>query len=178
MKFHLMQTGVVGRRHEIEAGMAGQRNDLYQRFLEEIRGYVRLADDLGYYGYCQPEHHLQIEGFEANNHPGMFSLFVGQNSKRLKAGIMGYTMTTHNPVRVAEEIATLDHMLQGRMYCGFTRGYHARWVDSYAAKEGISATTPDNVKARDQQDARNRSRCSTGRSISRGSPMRRGLPTT
>ena len=108
----------------------------------------------------------------------MFSLFVGQNSKRLKAGIMGYTMTTHNPVRVAEEIATLDHMLQGRMYCGFTRGYHARWVDSYAAKEGISATTPDNVKARDQQDARNRSRCSTGRSISRGSPMRRGLPTT
>ena len=110
MKFHLMQTGVVGRRHEIEAGMAGQRNDLYQRFLEEIRGYVRLADDLGYYGYCQPEHHLQIEGFEANNHPGMFSLFVGQNSKRLKAGIMGYTMTTHNPVRVAEEIATLDHI--------------------------------------------------------------------
>ena len=157
MKFHLMQTGVVGRRHEIEAGMAGQRHDLYQRFLEEVRGYVRLADDLGYYGYCQPEHHLQIEGFEANNHPGMFSLFVGQNSKRLKAGIMGYTMTTHNPVRVAEEIATLDHMLQGRMYCGFTRGYHARWVDSYAAKEGVSATTPDNVKARDQQDARNRS---------------------
>src|SRR3546814_3642295 len=78
--------------------------------------------ELGFYGYCQPEHHLQIEGFEANNHPGMFSLFVGQHSKRMKAGIMGYTMTTHNPVRVAEEIATLDHMLQGRLYCGFTRG--------------------------------------------------------
>lgn len=31
MKFHLMQTGVVGRRREIEAGMAGQRNDLYQQ---------------------------------------------------------------------------------------------------------------------------------------------------
>lgn len=157
MKFHLMQTGVVGRRHEIEQGMAGQRKDLYQRFLEEVRGYVRQADELGFYGYCQPEHHLQIEGFEVNNHPGMFSLFVGQHSERLHAGIMGYTMTTHNPVRVAEEIATLDHMLKGRLYCGFTRGYHARWVDSYAAKEGISATTPDNVKAKDEQDARNRS---------------------
>ena len=157
MKFHLMQTGVVGRRHEIEAGMAGQRKDLYQRFLEEVKGYVELADDLGFYGYCQPEHHLQIEGFEANNHPGMFSLFVGQHSKRMKAGIMGYTMTTHNPVRVAEEIATLDHMLKGRLYCGFTRGYHARWVDAYGIKEGVGATTPDNVKARDQQDARNRS---------------------
>jgi len=59
-------------------------------------------------------------------------------------------------VRVAEEIATLDHMLQGRLYVGFTRGYHARWVDSYAARPGVSATTPDNAKARDAQDALNR----------------------
>lgn len=156
MKFHLMQTGVVGRRAEIEAGMAGQRKDLYQRFLAEVRDYVRLADELGFYGYCQPEHHLQLEGFEANNHPGMFSLFVGMHSKRMKAGIMGYTLPTHNPVRVAEEIATLDHMLQGRLYVGFTRGYHARWVDSYAARPGVKATTPDNAKARDAQDALNR----------------------
>jgi len=156
MKFHLMQTGVIGRRAEIEAGMAGQRKDLYQRYLAEVRDYVRLADELGYYGYCQPEHHLQLEGFEVTNHPGMFSLYVGMHSKRLKAGIMGYTLPTHNPVRVAEEIATLDHMLQGRLYVGFTRGYHARWVDSYASRPGVSATTPDNAKARDAQDALNR----------------------
>jgi len=156
MKFHLMQTGVVGRRAEIEAGMAGQRSDLYQRFLAEVKGYVRLADELGFAGYCQPEHHLQIEGFEANNHPGMFSLFVGLHSKRMKAGIMGYTLPTHNPVRVAEEIATLDHMLEGRLYVGFTRGYQARWVDAYAAVDGVGATTVDNAKARDVQDSLNR----------------------
>jgi len=156
MKFHLMQTGVVGRRAEIEAGMAGQRSDLYQRFLAEVKGYVRLADELGFAGYCQPEHHLQIEGFEANNHPGMFSLFVGLHSKRMKAGIMGYTLPTHNPVRVAEEIATLDHMLKGRLYVGFTRGYQARWVDAYAAVDGVGATTVDNAKARDAQDSLNR----------------------
>jgi alkanesulfonate monooxygenase SsuD/methylene tetrahydromethanopterin reductase-like flavin-dependent oxidoreductase (luciferase family) len=152
MKFNLMQTGVIGRRHEIEAGMAGQRRDLYQRFLAEVRGYVRLADDLGYAGYCQPEHHLQIEGFEINNHPGMFSLYVGLHSKRMKAGIMGYTLPTHNPVRIAEEIAMLDHMLGGRLFVGFTRGYQARWVDSFAALRGVGATTPDMVKAKDAQD--------------------------
>jgi alkanesulfonate monooxygenase SsuD/methylene tetrahydromethanopterin reductase-like flavin-dependent oxidoreductase (luciferase family) len=155
MKFNLMQTGVVGRRAEIEAGMAGQRPDLYQRFLAEVRGYVRLADELGYAGYCQPEHHLQIEGFEINNHPGMFSLYVGLHSKRMKAGIMGYTLPTHNPVRIAEEIAMLDHMLGGRLFVGFTRGYQARWVDSFAAIRGIGATTPDMVKAKDAQDAIN-----------------------
>jgi alkanesulfonate monooxygenase SsuD/methylene tetrahydromethanopterin reductase-like flavin-dependent oxidoreductase (luciferase family) len=156
MKFNLMQTGVVGRRAEIEAGMAGQRPELYQRFLGEVRGYVQLADELGYAAYCQPEHHLQIEGFEINNHPGMFSLYVGLHSKRMKAGIMGYTLPTHNPVRVAEEIATLDHMLNGRLIVGFTRGYHARWVDSYAAIRGISATTPDMAKTRDERDTANR----------------------
>jgi alkanesulfonate monooxygenase SsuD/methylene tetrahydromethanopterin reductase-like flavin-dependent oxidoreductase (luciferase family) len=156
MKFHLMQTGVVGRRAEIEAGMAGQRPELYQRFLEEVRGYVRQADGLGFEGYCQPEHHLQIEGFEANNHPGMFSLFVGSHAKRMKAGIMGYSLPTHNPVRVAEEIATLDHMLQGRLYVGFTRGYQARWVDAFSAVDGVGATKPANAKARDAQDTLNR----------------------
>jgi alkanesulfonate monooxygenase SsuD/methylene tetrahydromethanopterin reductase-like flavin-dependent oxidoreductase (luciferase family) len=156
VKFHLMQTGVIGRKHELERGMAGQRGDLYQRFLDEIKGYVELADELGYAGYCQPEHHLQIEGFEVNNHPGMFSLFVGLHSKRLMAGTMGYTITTHNPVRVAEEIATLDHMLGGRLFVGFTRGYHARWVDSYAAIRGTSATTPHLAKTRDDKDTVNR----------------------
>lgn len=156
MKFNLMQTGVIGRKHELEAGMAGQRPELYQRFLEEIKGYVQLADELGYAGYCQPEHHLQIEGFEVTNHPGMFSLFVGLHSKRMMAGTMGYTLPTHNPVRVAEEIATLDHMLQGRLFVGFTRGYHARWVDSYAAIRGAGATTPMLAKARADQDTINR----------------------
>ena len=156
MKFHLMQTGVVGRRHEIEEGMAGQRSDLYLRFLDEIKGYVKQADDLGFEGYCQPEHHLQLEGFEANNHPGMFSLFVGLHAKRMKAGIMGYSLPTHNPVRVAEEIATLDHMLNGRLYVGFTRGYQARWVDSLAARPGVGATMVQNAKAKDAQDQLNR----------------------
>jgi alkanesulfonate monooxygenase SsuD/methylene tetrahydromethanopterin reductase-like flavin-dependent oxidoreductase (luciferase family) len=156
VKFNLMQTGVIGRKAELEQGMAGQRPELYQRMLEEIKGYVELADELGYAGYCQPEHHLQIEGFEVTNHPGMFSLFVGLHSKRMMAGTMGYTMTTHNPLRVAEEIATLDHMLQGRLFCGFTRGYHARWVDSYAAVRGIGATTPSLAKTRNEQDTINR----------------------
>ena len=156
MKFNLMQTGVIGRRYELEQGMAGQRPELYQRFLAEVRDYVRLADDLGYASYSQPEHHLQIEGFEITNHPGMFSLYVGMHSKRMKAGIMGYSLPTHNPVRIAEEIATLDHMLQGRLWVGFTRGYHPRWVDAYAAVRGVHATGPQNVKARDEQDALNR----------------------
>ncbi|WP_375476364.1 LLM class flavin-dependent oxidoreductase [uncultured Jatrophihabitans sp.] len=156
MKFHLIQPGMIGRKAEIEKGMAGQNKELYQRYLEEIRGYIQLADELGYASYGHNEHHLQIEGFEITNHPGMFSLFVGLHSKRLKVSTLGYVLPTHNPVRAAEEIATLDHMLKGRLQVGFTRGYQSRWVGSYAAVPGVNATTPDLAKNRDEVDNMNR----------------------
>ena len=103
MKFHLIQPGMIGRKSDIEKGMAGQNKELYQRYLEEIRGYIRLADELGYASYGHNEHHLQIEGFEITNHPGMFSLFVGLHSKRMRVSTLGYVLPTHNPVRAAEE---------------------------------------------------------------------------
>jgi alkanesulfonate monooxygenase SsuD/methylene tetrahydromethanopterin reductase-like flavin-dependent oxidoreductase (luciferase family) len=156
MEFHLIQAGTVGRRKELELGMAGQRDVLYQRYLEEVKAYVHAADELGYTGYGHNEHHLQIEGFEETNHPGMTSLFIGLNSKRIKANTLGYVLPTHNPVRVAEEIATLDHILQGRLNVGFTRGYQARWFQNYAAVPGAHATTPDLAKRRDEQDRINR----------------------
>jgi alkanesulfonate monooxygenase SsuD/methylene tetrahydromethanopterin reductase-like flavin-dependent oxidoreductase (luciferase family) len=86
----------------------------------------------------------------------MWGLFVGAHAKRMSAGILGYVLPTHNPVRVAEEIATLDHMLRGRLIVGFTRGYHARWVDSYAAVRGTGATNVLHAKAKNEQDAVNR----------------------
>ena len=89
MKFHLIQPGTVGRRSDIEKGMAGQDRELYQRYLEEIRYYIGLADEYGYASYGHNEHHLQIEGFEITNHPGMFSLFIGLHSKRLKVATSG-----------------------------------------------------------------------------------------
>ncbi|WP_019873800.1 LLM class flavin-dependent oxidoreductase [Sporichthya polymorpha] len=156
MKFHLIQPGMIGRQHEIKQGMAGQNKVLYQRYLEEIRGYVKLADELGYASYGHNEHHLQLEGFEVTNHPGMFSLFVGMHAQRMRVSTLGYVLTTHNPVRAAEEIATLDHMLGGRLNVGFTRGYQSRWVGSYASVRGANATTPQDAKARGEVDTMNR----------------------
>jgi len=156
MDVHLIQAGAVGRKEELLSGMAGQRKDLFQRYLDEVRGFVRLADELGYAGYGHNEHHLQIEGFEATNHPGMFSQFIGNNSTRLRVNTLGYVAPTHNPVRAAEEIAMLDHMLRGRLAVGFVRGYQDRWVANYAAVPGARASTPDNARRKDEQDAINR----------------------
>jgi hypothetical protein len=64
MDFHLFMYCTVGRRAELEAGMAGQRPELYQRMLDEIAEYARFADEAGYAGFGHPEHHLQVGGRE------------------------------------------------------------------------------------------------------------------
>ena len=115
MKFHLFIYATLGRRHELEAGMAGKRPELYQRMLSEVAEYAQFADEVGYAGFGHPEHHLQIEGFEASNEPGLLSMWIGQHSKKLRVNMVGWVAPTHNPVRTAEYIATLDHMLKGRL---------------------------------------------------------------
>lgn len=40
MKFGLFMYCTIGRRAELEAGMAGHNNQLYQRMLDEIAQYA------------------------------------------------------------------------------------------------------------------------------------------
>lgn len=144
MKFNLFMYCTVGRRAELEAGMAGQRPELYQRMLDEIAEYARFADEAGYAGFGHPEHHLQIEGFEASNEPGLMAMWLGQHTRRLRVITCGWVSTTHNPVRTAEYIATLDHMLRGRLGVGLVRGYQARWVDNFRIRDDLAAVGPWN----------------------------------
>ena len=144
MKFSLFMYCTVGRRRELEAGMAGRKPELYQRMLDEIAEYVRFADDAGYFGFGHPEHHLQIEGFEISNDPQLMAMWLGQHTKRLRVITCGFVSTTHNPLRVAEDIATMDNMLGGRFGVGLVRGYQARWVENFKVRDELNAVGPWN----------------------------------
>jgi alkanesulfonate monooxygenase SsuD/methylene tetrahydromethanopterin reductase-like flavin-dependent oxidoreductase (luciferase family) len=137
----------VGRREELERGMAGKDPALYQRMLDEIAEYVRLADDAGYAGFGHPEHHLQIEGFEASNDPTLMGMWLGMHSRRLRVITCGFVSTAHNPLRTAEAIATMDNMLKGRFGVGLVRGYQARWVENFKVKDEVGPVGPWNKNA-------------------------------
>src|SRR3546814_2217018 len=79
----------IGSRAEIEAGMAGLREDLYTRMLTEVSAQARLADDLGYDSISFTEHHFQIEGMELSNNPVLLDLFVAMQTKRIRVGQLG-----------------------------------------------------------------------------------------
>lgn len=144
IRFNPFMYCTVGRKAELERGMAGQDPTLFQRMLEEIASYVRFADDAGYAGWGHPEHHLQIEGFEASNEPTLMGMWLGQHSRRLRVITCGFVSTTHNPLRTAESIATMDHMLQGRLGVGLVRGYQARWVENLKVRADLSPVGPWN----------------------------------
>jgi alkanesulfonate monooxygenase SsuD/methylene tetrahydromethanopterin reductase-like flavin-dependent oxidoreductase (luciferase family) len=144
MRFSLFMYCTVGRRAELEAGMAGTRPELYQRMLDEIAEYARFADGAGYFGFGHPEHHLQLEGFEISNDPRLMAMWLGQHTKRLRIITCGFVSTTHNPLRTAEDIATMDHMLGGRFGVGLVRGYQARWVENFKVRPELNAVGPWN----------------------------------
>ena len=146
MKFGLFMYCTIGRRGELEAGMAGRRPELYQRMLDEIATYARFADQNGYFGYGHPEHHLQIEGFEISNDPCLMAMWLGSHTESLKVITCGFVSTTNNPLQTAEKIATLDQMLKGRFGVGLVRGYQARWVENFKVKPELNAVGPWNNK--------------------------------
>lgn len=154
-----MQTSVfylpsIGSRAEIEQGMAGLRGDLYQRMLAELKEQAQAADELGYDSISFTEHHFHVEGFEISNNPVLLDLFVAMHTKRIRVGQLGIVLPAQNPLRVAEDIAMLDHMSGGRANAGFARGYQRRWVDVMAQQmHGIHGATPGE---HDAIDAANR----------------------
>jgi alkanesulfonate monooxygenase SsuD/methylene tetrahydromethanopterin reductase-like flavin-dependent oxidoreductase (luciferase family) len=133
----------VGTRADVEAGRAGLRRELYTTMLREVSEQCRLADRLGYDSVSFTEHHFHVEGFELSNNPILLDLYIGMQTERLRVGQLGVVLPADNPIRVAEDIAMLDHMTGGRANAGFARGYQRRWVDVMAQQmHGIHGARP------------------------------------
>jgi len=143
VKASLFYLPTIASRAEIEQGMAGMRGDFYQRMLGELSEQIRLGDDLGYDSVSFTEHHFHIEGFELSNNPVLLDLYFAMQTKRIRVGQLGIVLPASNPIRVAEDIAMLDHMTGGRACAGFARGYQRRWVDVMAQQtHGIHGALP------------------------------------
>lgn len=139
----------IGTRAEMERGMAGRDNALYQRMLGDIRELAIVGDELGYDAIAFTEHHFHIEGFEISNNPVLLDAYVAAHTKRIRVGQLGIVLPASSPLRVAEDIAMLDHMSGGRAFAGFARGYQRRWVDTLAQQYHDVHAAPS--KSRDEE---------------------------
>ena len=77
-------------------------------------------DRLGYDGVGFNEHHCSPYGLM--NSPNLMASAAAQRTKQLKLLIYGNLLPLHEPLRLAEELAMLDCLSNGRLISGFARG--------------------------------------------------------
>jgi alkanesulfonate monooxygenase SsuD/methylene tetrahydromethanopterin reductase-like flavin-dependent oxidoreductase (luciferase family) len=130
----------------------GRDNEAYQRMLTSLGELCQRADELGYWGITHVEHHMHSEGMEISPAPLLLNVHLAKYTKRLRHGQLGLVLPAHDPVRLAEEIAIADHMLQGRLFVGMARGYQARWQNVLCQRFDVTSTASDQSAA----DQRNR----------------------
>jgi alkanesulfonate monooxygenase SsuD/methylene tetrahydromethanopterin reductase-like flavin-dependent oxidoreductase (luciferase family) len=89
----------------------------YHKFLD----YVTAADDLGYAGIFLVEHHFTGQS-QVSASLNLLS-YLAARTKRLRLGTAVVVLPWHNPVLLAEQVATLDLLSGGRVDFGVGKGY-------------------------------------------------------
>ncbi len=90
---------------------------LYQNALSQ----VELADKLGYDYAWEVEHHF-LEEYSHSPQPEVFLAAASQRTKNIRLGHGIVQITTNHPARVAEKIACLDLVSNGRVEFGMGEG--------------------------------------------------------
>ena len=88
-------------------------------YAEHLEAWEEM-DRLGYDGVGFNEHHCSPYGLM--NSPNLMAAAAAQRTKRLKLLIYGNLLPLHEPLRLAEELAMLDCLSNGRLISGFARG--------------------------------------------------------
>ncbi|HUB48332.1 MAG TPA: LLM class flavin-dependent oxidoreductase, partial [Acetobacteraceae bacterium] len=107
----------------------GTLAQVHQAAQETLVNQVRqgiLAERLGFQSFWLTEHHFQPEGAEMSPNPLMVQTAIASRTRRLRLGQAANIIVWHHPVRLAEQIATLDVISGGRVECGIGRGYQPR----------------------------------------------------
>jgi len=94
--------------------------DVAVRTYEEHLTAWEAMDRIGYDGVGFNEHHTSPYGLM--NSPNLMAASAAQRTQRLKLLIYGNLLPLHDPLRLAEELAMLDCLSNGRIVSGFARG--------------------------------------------------------
>jgi alkanesulfonate monooxygenase SsuD/methylene tetrahydromethanopterin reductase-like flavin-dependent oxidoreductase (luciferase family) len=92
-----------------------------RRLFHELLEQIELADRLGYdYVWCT-EHHF-MEEYSHLSAPEVLLAAASQRTRRIRLGHGIIQLTTNVPARVAERVATLDLVSDGRVELGLGEG--------------------------------------------------------
>ena len=112
------------------------------------------ADQLGYDSFWTTEHHFQYEGYEVIPNGILVSAWIAAKTQNIRLGSMFNVVPQWNPLRLAEDFATMHNLSGGRGILGVGRGTVPREL-LHLNSDHVSVGSADNPdQAAD--DARNR----------------------
>src|SRR5947209_5214100 len=120
-----MRFGLFGGAKSAGEGAAGDSLG-YRHYID----YVLLAEELGYHSVFVVEHHFTGVG-QLSASLNFLSYLAGRTS-RLRLGTAVVVLPWHNPVLLAEQVATLDLLSNGRFDFGVGKGYRDSEFDGFA----------------------------------------------
>ena len=94
----------------------------YHQLVKEVREATVLIEELGFDSVWLGEHHLGLEGFGNTPNPLLIASDLASRTSRLRIGFACLVPSLWHPLRLAEDIAVLDHLSEGRIDVGFGRG--------------------------------------------------------
>ena len=106
------------------------------RFYREYLEQLELAAELGSEGLGFNEHHFSPYGLQPS--PVVTASYMAARTDDVALGFFGNVLPVRsNPVRVAEELAMLDNISEGRVLAGFPRGIPVEYL-AYGVDYGDS----------------------------------------
>ncbi len=108
---------------------------LFKNSLDQIE----LADKLGFDYAWEVEHHF-MEEYSHSSAPEVFLAAASQRTSNIRLGHGIIQLTTNHPARVAEKVATLDLVSDGRVDLGLGEG------------SSVTELHPFNLRFRDKRD--------------------------
>ena len=101
----------------MQSPSARSSQEIYSRALD----IAQAAESLGFGNVWLAEHHFSTYGYLSR--PAQLATHIAAKTTRLRVGTAVIVVPLHHPLIVAEEIATLDLLANGRVDIGLGRGY-------------------------------------------------------
>jgi len=134
----------------MSTGFANHRQIPDLQFIDEEMKQILYGEELGYDSIFITEHHFSDYSIAPS--PVQYLTWLAGKTKHMRLGTSVIVVPWHDPIRIAEEIAVLDHLSGGRAIIGFGRGlgrmeYEGFQVDQARAREIFDEAVPIVLKA-------------------------------
>jgi alkanesulfonate monooxygenase SsuD/methylene tetrahydromethanopterin reductase-like flavin-dependent oxidoreductase (luciferase family) len=108
------------------ANVTNRRNKPLGDLMREQVALAQYCDTHDWDSIWCTEHHFSYEGFEVVPNPVLLLTWTAAHTKRIRVGQAANIITFWHPLRLAEDIAVLDHLSGGRVEVGVGRGIYGR----------------------------------------------------